>query len=355
MTETHTLRWCDGEGGGWLELLDQTLLPLQVCTIACRHVETVCEAIQMLRVRGAPAIGVAAAYGVVVSALCARDLPATAFRAAIERDVERLAATRPTAVNLFWALQHMRHTLDGATGENAAICDQLLATAHRVREDDQDLCRRMGVHGAALIEDGATVLTHCNAGALATAGSGTALGVIYAAVETGKSLHVYADETRPLLQGARLTAWELSQAGIDVTVLCDGAAASLFAAGQIDCVIVGSDRIAANGDVANKIGTLGVAVMAQEFDVPFYVAAPTSTVDLDLASGDLIPIEQRQATEVSEGFGRRTVPEGVKIYNPAFDVTPQRLVSAIITEHGVARPPFEPTLREWGVAIPAAR
>lgn len=353
MTEFRTLQWRDEEDGGYLELLDQTLLPLQVQTLACRDVETVAEAIQMLRVRGAPAIGVAAAYGVVVGALAARRLSPADFRNSVEQTIERLAATRPTAVNLFWALQQMRQTLSSAGDDNTSTCAGLLSTAHRVCRDDEDLCRRMGAHGAELIDDGATVLTHCNAGALATAGSGTALGVIYAAVSAGKQLKVFADETRPLLQGARLTAWELSQAGIDVTVLCDGAAASLFAAGRIDCVIVGSDRIAANGDVANKIGTLSVAVLAQQYDVPFYVAAPTSTVDLDLASGDGIPIEQRQATEVAEGFGRRTVPENVSVYNPAFDVTPHQLVTAIVTEHGIARAPFEPTLREWGVAVPS--
>ena len=354
MTDTHTLRWCD-EDGGWLELLDQTLLPQQIQFIECRDVETVAEAIEMLRVRGAPAIGVAAAYGVVVSARRALSQSAIEFRQSIERDIERLAATRPTAVNLFWALEQMRSALDHVSGDNQAVSDQLLAAAHGVCEDDKNLCQRMGMHGADLIRDGSTILTHCNAGALATAGWGTALGVIYAAAGQGKTLRVYADETRPLLQGARLTAWELSQANVDVTVLCDGAAASLFAAGEIDAVIVGSDRIAANGDVANKIGTLGVAILAQQFDVAFYVAAPTSTVDLELASGDLIPIEQRAASEVTEGFGRRTVPDGVQVYNPAFDVTPHRWISAIITEHGVARAPFEPTLREWGTAIPAGR
>ncbi|MBT7599082.1 MAG: S-methyl-5-thioribose-1-phosphate isomerase [Gemmatimonadetes bacterium] len=353
MNDVHTLRWRDEDGGSWLELLDQTLLPQQIKSLECHDVETVAEAIEMLRVRGAPAIGVAAAYGVVVGALQACALSPTAFRASIESDIERLAATRPTAVNLFWALEHMRGTLSDTAqlGDNAKVCQQLLRAAHRVCEDDKDLCRRMGEHGAELIKPESTILTHCNAGALATAGWGTALGVIYAAAAQGKQLRVFADETRPLLQGARLTAWELSQADIDVTVLCDGAAASLFAAGEIDPVIVGSDRIAANGDVANKIGTLGVAVLAHEFGVPFYVVAPTSTVDMSLPSGDLIPIEQRASTEVSEGFGRRTVPEGVKVYNPAFDVTPHHLVSAIITEHGVARAPFEPTLTAWGTAV----
>ncbi len=354
MSEIHTLQWRDDDDGGYLELLDQTLLPEQIKSIDCRDIEVVAEAIEMLRVRGAPAIGVAAAYGVVVGALQNRHLSVVEFPVSIGRQIDRLAATRPTAVNLFWALEHMRSTLNHATGDNAAICQQLLAAAHRVCEDDKQLCQRIGTHGAELLDDGMTVLTHCNAGALATAGWGTALGVIYAAVEQGKSVRVFADETRPLLQGARLTAWELSQANVDVTVLCDGAAASLFAAGKIDAVIVGSDRIAANGDVANKIGTLGVAVLANEFGVPFYVAAPTSTVDLGLESGDLIPIEQRDEAEVSAGFGRRTVPDNVSVYNPAFDVTPHRLVSAIITEHGVARAPYQPVLASWGIAIPSA-
>jgi methylthioribose-1-phosphate isomerase len=239
----------------------------------------------------------------------------------------------------------------GLSGDEAYT--RLVAEARRVHADDTELCRRMGEHGAALLEDGFTVLTHCNAGALATAGWGTALGVIYAAVEAGKRIRVIADETRPLLQGARLTAWELQRRGVDVTVICDGAAASVLRGVGVDCVITGSDRIAANGDVANKIGTYGVALMAHAHGIPFYVAAPTSTVDLDVASGDLIPIEERDAAEITAGFGRVTVPDGVQVYNPAFDVTPNDLVSAIITEHGVARAPYDEALQAWGRAVPA--
>lgn len=346
-----TLRWRDADGvtPPALVLLDQTRLPEEEILLACEDVETVAEAIESLRVRGAPAIGVAAAYGV---ALAAR--PGSTDD--VEEAIDRLAGTRPTAVNLFWALDHMRDAVE----TTRSLDDQqryaaLLDRARTVDEDDQELCRRMGHHGAALLGESATVLTHCNAGALATAGWGTALGVIYAAAESGKRIAVYADETRPLLQGARLTAWELQRRGIDVTVICDVATASVLRDRQVDCVITGADRIAANGDVANKIGTYGVALMAQAHDVPFYVAAPTSTVDLELPSGDLIPIEERAADEVTAGFGRRTVPHGVSVFNPAFDVTPHHLVSAIITEHGIARSPFEQTLRAWGSATPARR
>jgi methylthioribose-1-phosphate isomerase len=348
-----TLRWRDDEGAGpALVLLDQTRLPVEVEFLVCEDVETVAEAIEMLRVRGAPAIGCAAAYGVAIGAWQARGSGERTAR--IEATIERLARTRPTAVNLFWALDHMRGALAGADDlDDDALYRRLVDAARRVHDDDRDLCRRLGDHGAALLPDGATVLTHCNAGALATGGQGTALGVIYAAVNQGKRIAVFADETRPLLQGARLTAWELQRAGVDVTVICDVAAATVLRDRGVDCVITGADRIAANGDVANKIGTYGVALMARAHGIPFYVAAPTSTVDLDLPAGDAIPIEERAAGEVTEGFGRRTVPEGVAVYNPAFDVTPNELVTAIITEHGVARAPYDETLRAWGRAVPA--
>jgi methylthioribose-1-phosphate isomerase len=336
-----------------LVLLDQTRLPVDEILLDCVDVEAVAEAIESLRVRGAPAIGVAAAYGVAIGAWHARG--SGRLSEGVSGAMERLARTRPTAVNLFWALDHMRRALESGGG----LCDDelyahLVSAARQVHEDDRELCRRLGEHGANLLRDGATVLTHCNAGALATGGWGTALGIIYAAVEQGKEIRVYADETRPLLQGARLTSWELQRRGVDVTVICDVATASVLRDRGVDCVITGADRIAANGDVANKIGTYGVALLARAHHIPFYVAAPTSTVDLDLASGDLIPIEERAASEITEGFGRRTVPEGVAVFNPAFDVTPHDLVSAIITEHGTARAPFEDTLRTWGRAVPAA-
>lgn len=345
-----TLHWQpanDGEAAG-LVLLDQTRLPGEVVDLVCTDVEMVAEAIEMLRVRGAPAIGVAAAYGVALGALLALERPGVDFGAELETTIERLARTRPTAVNLFWALRRMRGVItDNAAAQPESMCELLLAEANGICVEDQDLCRRIGQHGAALLKDGDKVLTHCNAGSLATAGSGTALGVVYAAHEDNKKLSVFADETRPLLQGSRLTAWELMQNGVDVTVICDGSAATVMRGQNIDCVIVGSDRIAANGDVANKIGTYGVAVLAQRHGIPFYVAAPTSTIDIEIPSGDQIPIEERGPEEISAGMGSVTTPPAAKVYNPAFDVTPYDLVSAIITEFGVAREPYTDTLAEW--------
>ena len=335
-----------------LVLLDQTRLPVEETLLDCADVETVAEAIESLRVRGAPAIGVAAAYGVALGAWHGRGSGDMARSVSVA--IERLARTRPTAVNLFWALDHMRQIMDAVEGcSDDEVYSTLVAAAQQIHLDDQELCRRMGEHGACLVPDNATILTHCNAGALATAGWGTALGVIYAAAEQGKNIHVFADETRPLMQGARLTSWELQRHGIRVTVICDVAAATVLRDHKVDCVITGADRIAANGDVANKIGTYGVAILAQAHDIPFYVAAPTSTVDLELASGDLIPIEERAACEITEGFGRRTVPAGVDVFNPAFDVTPHHLVSAIITEHGIARMPYGDILQAWGKATPS--
>ena len=348
----ETLRWRESPDreAPALIILDQTRLPVEVTEVACGDVETVAAAIEELKVRGAPAIGVAAAYGVALGAwqaLAAEDESA-AFRRSVGDAVERLARTRPTAVNLFWALDLMKRVLDANSGaSNRELYELLRDAAHRLREEDVAICKRIGQHGAGLLIDGNRVLTHCNAGALATAGYGTALGVIYAATEGGKRIEVFADETRPLLQGSRLTAWELMQHGVPVTVICDNMAASVMAARKVDCVIVGADRIAANGDVANKIGTYGVAILAREHGIPFYVAAPTSTVDMKLASGDAIPIEERKPDEVCQGMGTRTAPQEVSIYNPAFDVTPHRLVTSIITEFGVATSPFEPTLRRW--------
>ena len=328
-------------------MIDQTLLPEELKHIECRDVATVAEAIKMLRVRGAPAIGVAAAYGVVVAAQEAIQVGSDPV-AHIRKSIDILAATRPTAVNLFWALDRMGKLL----GENesldpAALRDTLLAEADRIFEEDKETCRAIGRNGAELLEGTSTVLTHCNAGGLATADYGTALAVVYAAVEAGKQVAVFADETRPLLQGSRLTAWELQQSGVDVTVICDSMAATVLRDKAISSVIVGADRIAANGDVANKIGTYGLAILAREHDVPFYVAAPLSTIDMSLEEGSLIPIEERSSGEITQGMGKTTAPDDVGVYNPAFDVTPNRLVSAIITEKGVARSPYDETFRTW--------
>ena len=340
----QTLKW--KEAG--LVLLDQTCLPSEVVYLTFQQVEEVAEAIESLRVRGAPAIGLAAAYGVVIGARQALSSSPESFRQQVNAAIERLARTRPTAINLFWALNQMRQILEAGQGQsNQAVCDRLLEAAERIFAEDQAICRQLGRHGATLLEDGYKVITHCNAGGLATADYGTALGVIYAAQEAGKRILVFADETRPLLQGARLTAWELQQSGVDLKVICDNMAAAVMRQEKIDCAIVGADRIVANGDVANKIGTYGLAILAREHQIPFYVAAPVSTLDTALDTGDQIPIEERRPEEITHGFGRPTVPEGVEVYNPAFDVTPHSLVTAIITEKGIARPPFEPVLRQW--------
>ncbi|MEO7082982.1 MAG: S-methyl-5-thioribose-1-phosphate isomerase [Gemmatimonadaceae bacterium] len=325
------------EDGGGLRILDQRLLPLHETYRDLRTVAEVCEAISTLAVRGAPLIGIAGAMGLTLATgegRVAGELEAVSLAA------ERIRATRPTAVNLGWALDRMlgcaARAVDG--GHDLRSC--LVREANEIRAEDVAMCRRIGEYGAELIPDGARVLTHCNAGALATGGIGTALAAIYVAVEQGKRVEVFADETRPLLQGSRLTAWELRRAGIAVTVLVDGAAASLFRADKVDLCIVGADRIAANGDVANKIGTLSVATAAAYFDRPFYVAAPSSTFDPATARGEDIHIEQRAAEEVTESFGFATAPAGVAVYNPAFDVTPAELVSAIISDAGVFRAPY---------------
>jgi methylthioribose-1-phosphate isomerase len=338
----RTIEWVGGTDG-FLRLLDQTRLPAEVVYRDCRSLEEVGEAIKMLRVRGAPAIGVAAAFGMVLhmqqdnGGCTARNFTLGATR---------LAQTRPTAVNLRWALDRMQAHFD-ATHDHlgAEFMPALLEEARAIAEEDRQMCAAMGRHGAPLVPDGAGVLTHCNTGALATAGSGTALAVIATAAEQGKRFHVYADETRPLLQGARLTAWELQQLGIPVTVLCDSMAAQVMKEGRVRMVIVGADRIAANGDTANKIGTYGLAVLARAHDIPFYVAAPSSTFDLSLPDGEGIPIEQRDPREVTHGFGRQTAPDGVAVYNPAFDVTPHVLIAAIVTERGVIRPVNAETVR----------
>jgi len=332
---------------GVLHLLDQRRLPTEELWLEYRDYRGVAEAIRTMVVRGAPAIGIAAAFGAWFGA---RDIQAESFEGFCSEFAQvcaLLAVTRPTAVNLCWALERMQSLVRANREQppvNLKIALEYEALA--IAEEDLRLNRNLGRHGEALFADGARILTHCNAGALATGGYGTALGVIRAAVAAGKKISVYADETRPWLQGARLTAWELQRDGIPVTLICDNMAGWLMAQGKIDAVIVGADRIAANGDTANKIGTYSVAVLAREHDIPFYVAAPTSTIDLTVADGSLIPIEERSAREVTHLGEQRLAPEGIAVCNPAFDVTPARLISAIITEHGVARADYRPRLAE---------
>ena len=336
-----TIEWADGR----IHLIDQTLLPNEFHQIYCDDVESVWEAIKSLRVRGAPAIGIAGALGAVLGIWKSKATNYPDLATELKKVTDYLATSRPTAVNLFWALERIKQTAEKHKDlEIAQLKDVLLDEAQSIIEEDRARCRAIGQHGLDLLRNGDTILTHCNAGGLATSDYGTALAVMFSAHESGKNISVYADETRPLLQGSRLTAWELMQAGIDVTLICDNMAAQVMKEGKIQCVIVGADRIAANGDTANKIGTYNVAILAKAHDIPFYVAAPTSTLDLSLKTGDLIPIEQRAAEEVTEGFGSRTAPEGVKVYSPAFDVTPAHLITAIITEKGIAHPPFEASL-----------
>jgi len=337
----NTVDWSDGA----VVMLDQRRLPEEEIYLRLTSAGAVADAIRDMAIRGAPAIGVAAALGIALG-FHAPDADAPdGAEARFEALAARFASTRPTAVNLFWAIDRMRRVFEAARGQGAvAIARALLDEARAVRSEDIDACRRLGRHGADLVPGPSRILTHCNAGALATAGYGTALGVVRAAVEAGKAVQVFADETRPFLQGARLTAWELHRDGIPVTVLSDGMAGALFQKGGVDLCIVGADRIARNGDVANKIGTYGVAVLAQAHGVPFYVAAPTSTIDLSLPTGAGIPIEERSAVEMTHIAGRRIVPEGVPVLHPAFDVTPARLVAAIVTEQGVARPPYDDSL-----------
>jgi methylthioribose-1-phosphate isomerase len=335
----YTVAWF----GDHVSLLDQTLLPLEERYLALSDYRAVAEAISTMKVRGAPAIGVTAAFGMALAAREYAALPLSAFRAALDRAGDDLIATRPTAVNLAWAVQQML-AIARAAGNVPEAIEQIASAAQRICEEDVAACRAMGRFGAELLPQSVSVLTHCNAGALATAGYGSALGVVRAAVEAGKDVRVFADETRPLLQGARLTAWELQRDGIPTTLIADTMAGYLMRRGEIDCCVVGADRIAANGDVANKIGTYQVAVLAKEHGLPFYVAAPWSTVDLATPNGDAIVIEERRPEEVTGFGGARTAPEGIAVRNPAFDVTPQRYVSAIITERGVARPPYDESL-----------
>jgi len=345
MDHIRTIEWRDGR----VRLVDQTKLPGELTHVETADYRRLGESIQRLEVRGAPAIGVAGAMGVALAALESDATALETLRSDVRAAADHLAATRPTAVNLVWAIRRALRVLDDESHENVgAVRDALVAEAIAILEEDRELCRAIGRNGAELLRDGDGVLTHCNAGGLATAEFGTALAVIYTAVEQGKAIRVFADETRPLLQGARLTAWELMQHGVDVTLLCDSAAASAMARGWVDKVVVGADRIAGNGDVANKIGTYPVALAARRHGVPFYVAAPYSTLDASLESGEGIPIEERSGDEVTSFGGCRTAPEGCRTLNPAFDVTPAELVTAIITDVGVFEPPYERTLFRKG-------
>lgn len=339
-----TIRWKSESPNsipGVLRLIDQRQLPQKLDYLELNDVDAVVEAIYTLAVRGAPAIGIAGAFGLVIAAQQHLDAPPEEFKKQLNSAAEKLARSRPTAVNLTWAIKRCMTVLNQsapATNNDAALL--LLREAQEILDEDIAMCRKIGRHGLELLKNGATVLTHCNAGALATGDFGTALAPIYTAAEQQITVRVYADETRPLLQGARLTAWELNRAGIDVTVICDNMAAQVMREKRIDLVIVGADRIAANGDVANKIGTYGLAILASWHQIPFYVAAPYSTLDPAIKTGAAIPIEQRNPHEISHGFNRQTAPDAVSFYNPAFDVTPATLISGIITERGILRPPF---------------
>jgi len=332
---------------GMIRLVDQTRLPGELIFMETRDLRQVWTAIKTLQVRGAPAIGIAAALGVVVAVQDSSAATGKALAAEVNQAADYLATSRPTAVNLFWALDRMRRRARaGRRRAPAYLKLRLIEEALAILKEDIAMCQAIGRHGASLLKEGQSVLTHCNAGGLATSQFGTALAPIYMAREQGKRIRVYADETRPLLQGARLTAWELMRAGIDVTLICDNMAAQVMKEGRIDLVMVGADRVAANGDSANKIGTYGVAVLAQAHRIPFYVLAPSSTFDLKLVTGDAIPIEERGAEEITCGFGKRTAPEHVQVYAPAFDVTPARLITAIICEQGILVPPFNQSLEQ---------
>jgi methylthioribose-1-phosphate isomerase len=325
-----------------VKVLDQTALPGDVRYVTVHTVEEMANAIETMLVRGAPAIGIAGAYGVVLSArqYFVSELSAEAMREEIRQDLKRLAHTRPTAVNLFWALRKMELELDAPLDNAADLVDRLTQRAVQIHEEDIESCRRIGDHGAAIIPKGAGILTHCNAGALATGGYGTALGVVRSAFAADPSVHVFADETRPRLQGARLTTWELVEDGIPVTLVTDNMSGVLMRAGKVDVVVVGADRITANGDTANKIGTYNLALIAQAHGIPFYVAAPWSTIDLSMQTGEEIPIEERASDEISTMNGEVICAPGTRFYNPAFDVTPARYITGIITERGIARPDY---------------
>jgi methylthioribose-1-phosphate isomerase len=345
----QSVRW----SGDRLDLLDQRLLPEEIVYLPLRTVQDVWDAIRELKVRGAPAIGIAAAYGIClgISGEAAGSGGGTTadLLAAVKRHADHLATSRPTAVNLFWALDRMKARAEQLAAQGVApeaFRAAMLAEAQLIQAEDEATNRRIGEHALSLFRDGMGVLTHCNAGGLATARYGTALAPMYLAQERGMRLKVFADETRPVLQGARLTAFELQQAGVDVTLICDNMAGYVMSKGWVQAVIVGTDRVAANGDVANKIGTYSVAVLAKAHGIPFYVACPLSTIDLNTKTGADIPIEERHEDEITQGFGKRTAPKGIKVFNPAFDVTPSEYVTAIITEKGIVRAPYEENLRK---------
>ena len=347
----ETIEWI-GESDGYLCLIDQTLLPVELTRIDCRDVETVWEAIKMLRVRGAPAIGIAASYGVVVGLQTVDDSDRSAFDARFHEVADYLATSRPTAVNLFWALDRLRALVADSSGlATSELRTKILDEAKAIHAEDREMCHSIGRFGAGLLENVSGVLTHCNAGGLATAEYGTALSVFFTAQDQGHDLHVFVDETRPLLQGARLTAWELMQRDIKATLICDSMAAQVMREKKVQAVVTGADRIAANGDSANKIGTYSIAVLAKAHGIPFYIAAPSSTFDLAIESGDEIPIELRAPVEITCGFGKQTAPDGVEVYNPAFDVTPAEYIEAIITEKGV----IDPVTKENVVAMVGSR
>jgi len=340
-----TIEWKDDT----VVMIDQRKLPGTEVYVTCKTAPEVAKAIKTMVIRGAPAIGVAAAMGIALGMKKSKATGTKQFATEFQKACDMMAATRPTAVNLFWAIEQMKAVFTTAAQGGYSVDEikhRLEATAHRIHDEDVASCRAMGSFGAGLVPEQAKILTHCNAGALATAGYGTALGVIRAAAEAGKRIAVLADETRPFLQGARLTAWELVKDGIDTTVITDNMAGSMMRLGHVDLVVVGADRIAANGDVANKVGTYAVAVLAKEHDIPFYVAAPISTIDLNTADGSGIPIEERNDREVTHVGGSRLTPEGARIRNPAFDVTPAKYVTAIITERGIARAPYAESLAQ---------
>ncbi len=343
----RTLAW----KGNYLELIDQTLLPGKAVYLKCRNAEDAWKAIRTMKVRGAPAIGVAAAFGVYLGVMRLRTEDIRKFRSEFAKTAKYMASARPTARNLFSAVEAMEEVVKSFNGRSTELLKKaLLKKAVEFAKQDEELCRAIGRHGAKLFKSGDCVLTHCNAGALATAGMGTALSVIYSARRAGKKIEMIASETRPFLQGARLTAWELKENGVPVTLICDSMVGSVMRAGRINRVIVGADRIAANGDTANKIGTYQVAELARIHKIPFYVAAPSTTFDFSLKTGKEIPIEVRDGKEVYQAFSRPTAPKGVRIFNPAFDVTPAHLITAIITEKGVSRPPYQKSLARFGRA-----
>ena len=344
---TETLQWI-GDITGCLRMIDQTLLPTEFVHLDCSDVQTVWDAIKQLKVRGAPAIGIAAAYGIVIGTQSLSEgAPTEEIVGLVKQTSDYLATSRPTAVNLFWALERMVQTAESNSDKpSSELKEILLVEAKKIHEEDRVMCHKIGEFGADLVESGQGVLTHCNAGGLATAEYGTALSVFFTAQDQGKEIHVFVDETRPLLQGSRLTAWELQQRNIPSTLICDNMAAQVMREGKVQCVVTGADRIARNGDSANKIGTYGVACLARAHGIPFYIAAPTTTFDIAIATGDEIPIEERSAEEITCAFGKQTAPDGVEVYNPAFDVTPAELIEGIITEKGVIQPVTEENVQK---------